>query len=235
MSAFVLRIRIYPLKSGCGADVAQAYLANDGFIHDRDWLLVEPEGTFMSQRNFPRMALICPSLEQSQALGMMRHGGVLVVNAPHMPNLRVRFYTVRDDYDVFREVHIHGDTGLGYDVGSEAADWFSEFLETPCALVRMVHHSRTHHSSVLQKSFEVRGQDGYPVHLLGVASCDDLDRRASRHTPHENFRANLMIAGTEPYEEDTWVGKRIRIGRAVMRVVKTNQRCPIPTVNQANG
>src|SRR3989344_3002977 len=235
MAPFVARIRLHLIKSCAGTDVPQAYLDVDGFVHDRDLVLVEPDGLFMSQRDFPRMALIRPHLGRLEALGRLQHSGILVVRAPSMPDLSVAFFHHQSDLNMPRTVRIHEDDGWGCDMGLEAAEWFGAFLANPCALVRMVHHARLHHSSVLDESFEVRGRDGYPVHILGAPSCDDLNHRASAYTPPENFRANILIGGINPYEEDTWVGRRICIGKAVMRVVKLNQRCPIPTVDQNVG
>jgi MOSC domain-containing protein len=47
------------------------------------------------------------------------------------------------------------------------------------------------------------------------------------------FRPNLVVAGCEPYEEDTW--RAIRIGETAMQVVKPCDRCVITTTDQLTG
>ena len=54
----------------------------------------------------------------------------------------------------------------------------------------------------------------------------------------DRFRPNLVVSGTEPWEEDTWFGVRIgeaegvRIGDAEVRCVVPWPRCAIPQIDQ---
>ena len=52
----------YPVKSLAGISLETAELERTGLRHDRQWMVVEPDGTFMTQREFPQMALIELSL-----------------------------------------------------------------------------------------------------------------------------------------------------------------------------
>ena len=47
------------------------------------------------------------------------------------------------------------------------------------------------------------------------------------------FRPNLVVQGSEPFEEDRWA--KVRVGEAVFRVAKPSGRCVITTVDQARG
>jgi uncharacterized protein YcbX len=44
------------------------------------------------------------------------------------------------------------------------------------------------------------------------------------------FRPNLVVAGTDPYAEDSW--RRIEIGKIPLDVVKPCSRCVITTTDQ---
>ena len=63
-------LTLYPIKS-CGgialqeASITPSGLAS-GLIHDREWMVVDAQGHFITQRTHPAMATITPSLEQNE-------------------------------------------------------------------------------------------------------------------------------------------------------------------------
>ena len=78
---FLSGLYVYPIKS-CGGIAVEGWEVDErGLRHDRRWMLVDETGCFMSQRRFPRMALIGVRIE---------HDG-LIVDAPEMPSLNVPF------------------------------------------------------------------------------------------------------------------------------------------------
>ena len=56
---------------------------------------------------------------------------------------------------------------------------------------------------------------------------DDVDGR--------RFRMLIGIAGCEPHEEDAWLGRRVRVGEAVVRLHEQVARCAITTQNPESG
>jgi uncharacterized protein YcbX len=56
-------IYIYPIKSAAGISLKTAQVENRGFQYDRRWMLVDETGTFLTQRQFPQMALITVRLD----------------------------------------------------------------------------------------------------------------------------------------------------------------------------
>ena len=57
----VSELAIYPLKSSRQVSVEEALIGSTGFIHDRQWLLVDEENNkFMTQRHFPEMVKFAP-------------------------------------------------------------------------------------------------------------------------------------------------------------------------------
>ena len=51
-------INIYPVKGARGIPLASAALEPRGLAGDRRWMLVDANGRFISQREFPRLALL---------------------------------------------------------------------------------------------------------------------------------------------------------------------------------
>lgn len=74
--------------------------------------------------------------------------------------------------------------------------------------------------------------DGYPIHLLNLASVRDLAAKVKKDIPKfssRRFRANLLITGPPAYDEDDW--KRARIGEHVMYCACHTVRCRLPNVD----
>ena len=75
--------------------------------------------------------------------------------------------------------------------------------------------------------------DGFPFLLTSEASLRDLQRRCKASVQMEQFRPNLVVTGTEAWEEDTW--KVIRIGSVIFDVVQPCSRCIFTTVSPEKG
>ncbi|KAL8769781.1 MAG: hypothetical protein Q9209_004397 [Squamulea sp. 1 TL-2023] len=81
--------------------------------------------------------------------------------------------------------------------------------------------------------------DAYPLHILGLSSVADLDRKLASVVPELTestalrFRANIYFDGCEAYAEDNW--KRIRIGESIYHVACRTTRCELPNTDQWTG
>jgi uncharacterized protein YcbX len=73
------------------------------------------------------------------------------------------------------------------------------------------------------------------VSILNLASVRDLETRMGGLLDPLRFRANIAIEGWEPWSEEDLRGKRIRIGGAELRVLKTIDRCLATHVNPHTG
>jgi uncharacterized protein len=72
--------------------------------------------------------------------------------------------------------------------------------------------------------------DDSPVSVLSQDSCAALDNVDGRR-----FRPTLLIEGTEPHEEDTWIGREVQAGEAVLRMKERDVRCSLTTRNPDTG
>lgn len=84
-----------------------------------------------------------------------------------------------------------------------------------------------------------RDGDGPDVHrlsLVSLASVADLGARGGREDlDPRRFRMNLELEGCVPFEEDTWDGRRVRVGEAVVRVRGQVPRCVVTTQSPDTG
>lgn len=75
-------------------------------------------------------------------------------------------------------------------------------------------------------------QDAYPLHLLNLASNQDVGEKVKYALPvfsARRFRANFITSGPGPYDEDDW--KRIRIGGLEYYCACHTVRCKLPNVD----
>jgi hypothetical protein len=56
-------LHLYPVKSCRGIAVAEAAVTAAGLEHDREWMIVTPDGRFVTQREVPRLALIATAVD----------------------------------------------------------------------------------------------------------------------------------------------------------------------------
>jgi uncharacterized protein YcbX len=210
----------YPVKSLRGEIFGSLDLTPRGFQHDREWMLVDAQGRFLTQRQQPRMSLIDARVVAP---------GVLQLQAPGMPPLQLD--ACRDGRV---EVTVWGDRVTAAPVGAEADAWFSAFLDIPCRLVHFPDDSRRAvDPDYAGPADQVGFADGFPFLLISQASLDDLNGRLDRAVPMLRFRPNLVVEGCAAFAEDGW--RRIRIGDVGFRVAKPCSRCVIPTIDPVSG
>ncbi len=82
-----------------------------------------------------------------------------------------------------------------------------------------------------------RERDRNPVSIVSEASVHELERRANEGRPLDprRFRMLVQLAGAEAHEEDAWIGRRVRIGQAVVAVTRPDPRCAVTTQDPATG
>jgi uncharacterized protein len=225
MHATITALNIYPVKSCRGIPLQQGTLTPTGFRDDRHWMLVRPNGRFVTQRELPRMALIGTRVDEAG----------LTLTAPDMPALTVP----RAAPGMARPVTVWKFDGQGLDYGAEAAAWVTQFLETPLSLVAFdTSMPRTCSPDWTQGTHAITEfSDGFPVLVISRASVADLNSRlqskSSAALPMERFRPNVVIDGVEAYAEDRI--HELRFGDITLRHVKPCARCSITTTDQQRG
>jgi uncharacterized protein YcbX len=85
--------------------------------------------------------------------------------------------------------------------------------------------------------FTVRDEPGGANHdeadvlVINEASVRQLEREWGRPVDIRRFRANVAVGGESAFEEESWVGRRLQVGGAVLEVVSRCERCSITTVD----
>jgi uncharacterized protein YcbX len=226
-------ITLYPIKSCAGIALQEVTLTSLGLmteqIYDREWMVVDSNGACLTQREYPRMALITPAIKAT----------TLELRAPGMLRLEIPLGLPDPASAPSLTTHIWDDTVLAYDCDALTAEWFTKTIGVPCRLVRF--HANAERAVSTKWTNGVQSStmfsDGYPILVAGSASLDDLNQKlvaAGRSAlPMNRFRPNLVIDGIDAFEED--YADSYQLGEVVLKPVKPCPRCPMPAIDQATG
>jgi uncharacterized protein YcbX len=221
----VASLHVYPIKSCGGIALTEALLIETGIEFDRAWMLVDPAGMFVTQRELPRMALIQPTLKTSE----------MVLRAPGMLALHVALDRVEGPV----RVTVWKDEVPAYDMGDLCAQWFSDFLGQPLRLVRFDPEYKRLSDHRWTGTFDAENgfADGFPILVTSVAAIDELNRRLRGQglgdVTMARFRPNLVLDGLDAHGEDALdeIVFSGADGPVRLRLVKPCARCPIPDVD----
>jgi len=210
-------IWIYPVKSLGGIQMKSAKVMPKGLEHDRRWMLVNDERGFMTQRDYPKMALLKLSFGSD---------GFIVTSDKdtlHIPfNMNAQKQTVTKVWD---------DTVTTLEAGSHYNSWFSDILDVKCKLVQFPEiNPRPVDAQYKINNDHVSLADGFPFLIIGQSSLNDLNIRLTTPVPMNRFRPNLVFTGGDPYEEDNW--RNFSVGANKFVGVKPCSRCVMTTINQ---
>jgi uncharacterized protein YcbX len=218
----------YPIKSCAGISHQELALDTRGFVHDRRWMIANREGDkplLLTQRTFPRMALIHP------------HFGIdsLRLDAPGMPTLDVPLIEREGE---LIEADVWDDRVLMLDEGDVASDWASDFLHVSARLLRMSSaFDRMTGQGYTDWSTPTTLADDYPVQVVSQASLDDLNmrliERGGEPLPIRRFRPNIVVTGSGSFAEDRW--HELTIGDVPFEAIKPCIRCAMTTVDPDAG
>ena len=184
-----------------------------GLTHDRRWMVVEPSGELVTQRERPELARI------QTAVG----GGVLRLTAPGMPALELPLEPQTEHpFTVTMWT-----SPVAASLVEAAGDWLSTFLGGLYRLVYMPDSSFRPHPN--RPEIPLGFADGNPLLLMSEASVEDLNGRLETPVSMKNFRPNLVVGGCAPYAEDDW--DALHLGGLRLERLGACVRCTIVNID----
>lgn len=209
-------IYIYPVKSLSGIRLPAWEIVDTGFKYDRQWMLIDSDSQFLSQRRLPVMALLKTRLEANR----------LIISAPNTSDLQVPL-ECKDGEKV--NATVWHDVVETLAVSPEADAWFSDFLKLKCRLVYQPADSiRQVNQQYALPADRTALTDGFPFLLISASSLAALNQAMPQELAMNRFRPNLVISGCDGYAEDSW--RQISIGGIGFRLPKPCSRCSVPTI-----
>ncbi len=213
MSGRVSWITFTPVKGLRLHAVEEVELTADGIAGDRAFFLLDEAGRMVS---------------------LKRLGALTSVLADHDPAAGTLSLRFPDDAVVAGPVELGepedaGFYGLGLRVRAVEGPFSAALSEHAGADVRLVAAPR-------ERAGVDRGRDG-AVTLLSQGSLDELRAQSGEREPVDarRFRMTFGVDGVAPHEEDRWVGRDVRVGDALLRVVGNVGRCAVTTRDPDTG
>lgn len=225
---------VYPIKSCRGIRSPLVSVTPTGFIGDRQFMLVNEQGLFLTQRDYPILARVKVILTDDH----------VCLSIDDELTSALTFLPINEGNLI--KVKVWGDETLAIDQGDEVANWFKQVLNFDHSLkCHLVKQSAKHlrlidHKYATKKNQSVSFADGFPFLLTTSASLDDLNQRLEAKYPDQNqtipmnrFRPNIVIETHQSFIESSW--QTIKIGEVLFSLVKPCSRCIITTIDQVTG
>ncbi|NMN03432.1 MULTISPECIES: MOSC N-terminal beta barrel domain-containing protein [unclassified Novosphingobium] len=218
----ITHIYRYPVKSMGGQAMERANLTLQGLSQDRRWMMVTPEGRFLTRRELPAMALVRAQPHDD--------GGVILHHAD-ASSLSVAVPTTAER----RLVKVWSDSVAATPADAAAHDWLSARFGRPVHLVHMGEDVVRGVDPAYGRPGDTVGfADGFPLLVTTQESLDAVNAQLPAPIAMARFRPNLVIAGAPAaFAEDGWT--RLRIGAITLRLVKPCTRCVITTQDPETG
>ena len=184
-------------------------------------MLLDENGKFMTQRQFPQMALFETKIENGELIFLHQKTNQ-TASIPIKKNYGVTLNTkVWSNFCEVQKVE-----GIG--------EWFSKEFGFRCHLVffptKNIRTKETE-NGIIQNLTSL--SDKSPVLITNEASLAELNSRLKESIPMNRFRGNIKLNGIQAFEEDNW--KTVKIGDAIFKTVEICGRCKLINVNHLTG
>ncbi|PKB16135.1 MOSC domain-containing protein [Flavobacterium sp. 5] len=219
-------IWVYPVKSLGGISLQESQVTDRGLEFDRRWLLVDDDGQFLTQREYPKLALFRPEVEG---------GNLKITHRGLLESITVPLRPVSENEIAKIKVTVWDDTIDAFEVSATISEWFTKLLKISVRLVYMPDASERK----VDPRYTISGDDitsfadAYPFLIIGQSSLDDLNGRLEEKVSINRFRPNFVFTDGEAFEEDSW--SHFSIGNVPFVGVKPCDRCIMTTVDQEKG
>jgi uncharacterized protein YcbX len=171
--------------------------------------------------------------ERGRRYGLLRDGSLALVTADYDAETERLILRFPDGHEVAEEISLDGEVDTdfygrdvtGHVVRGPWAEALSDYVGRALELVKA------------DRPGGGVDRDRGPVSMLSEASLEELRRQAGRSEPVDprRFRMLIGLADCRPHEEDEWVGRRVRVGEAVVLLHEQVARCAITTQNPSTG
>src|SRR5262245_3859429 len=208
----VARFNVAPVKSTALHHPERIHLGPQGATGDRRFFFVDGSGKrFSGATKAPILPIHAEYDEERDELELRLPNGVVVSGSAKAS-------------DQALEVNFYGRPVAAHTVGGGFEEALSGYVGHE---VRLARPDRAGDAL-----------DVEPVTLVSLESVAVLAERGHHDGPLDpgRFRMTIEIDGvSEPHEEDTWAGRRVRVGDAVISVGEPVPRCVVTTLDPNTG
>ncbi|CBJ79929.1 putative 2Fe-2S protein with ferredoxin-like NADP-linked domain and 2Fe-2S ferredoxin-like domain [Xenorhabdus bovienii str. Jollieti] len=212
------RLYTYPVKSMRGLQLSHSLTGESGLMFDRNFMITTTDGIFMTARQYPQLVLFTPF--------MLNNG--IYLRAPNGESATVLYSDFKEERHPTEVWNNHFTALVAPD---EVNIWLSSFFDTPVQL-RWLSEELTRRVKQFP-DISLSFADGFPYLIINEASFHALQQRCPASIKIEQFRANIVVTGAAPFEEDSW--QTIQIGNIIFDLPKPCSRCILTTISTEKG
>jgi uncharacterized protein YcbX len=165
-----------------------------------------------------------------------KHGMVALINTPGLARLRVTFDTKASRLRIGSGTAVLVDEVLNPEgrrrIAAVLANYVLKLDDNP-----LTNHPERLPLRVIGDGHSPRYHDEEPgrVTLHGRGSLQVLEAVLGKEVSELRFRSNVAVDGLTAWEEQNWVGRKIRVGAVEFAVVKPKTRCLATHANPTTG
>ncbi len=220
----VCHLFTYPLKGARSTHTDAAKIEVNGLAGDRQMMLVDPHGKFITQREHPGLAMLQVRADGASVQFTADGKGQFQAARPDGTNrINVTIWKSEVSASVAEE-----------NVNQLLSDWLARD-------VRLVFFDaaskRTANPDWAGDNAAIRFSDAYPILITTTGSLKALNADMTAHGEHtvgmERFRPNIVIDSEQAWAEDYWAA--IEIAGVRLDLVKPCDRCIVTTQDQQTG
>lgn len=214
MSPQVAWLHVAPVKGLAIQERQSVELRPYGVEDDRRLCIVDEGGGVLNAKRVPRFVSIRPTLDDAaRHLGLLMPDGALVSGEIGLGDPV--------------EISMYGGRAPAREVIGPWSEALSAEARRPVRLVRLERPG----------DGVDRAVDGAGATLLGAESLRAIAEAAGVTAPVDprRFRMLIGVAGIEPHAEDEWIGRRVRVGGAVVVPSGNVGRCAVTTIDPVTG
>ena len=214
---YLAEITVYPVKSSRGLSQSQVWVEKQGIAFDRRFMVTRENGAMLTAREYPQLLNVTTTLFAEGLYLSYQNSERLVLKYSDFAMLET-------------STHVFKDKFIAFTTTGAANKWFSEILGVPTQLLYTGKQSKRTREAI---PYNISFADGYPLLILSDASLAALNERSIEQFSMNYFRPNLVVSGTNAFDEDGW--KKIRIGEVVFEGIKPCTRCIMTTIEPQSG
>ncbi len=214
MRPHVAWIHVAPIKALAIEARDHVHVGKLGVAGDRRFCVVDPEGRMINGKRVPALVAVRPSFaDEGRSLTLRMADGSSVSSDVALGHAV--------------SVTIFGRECEALEVDGPFSDALSALAGRPLRLVRFA----------MEGEGVDRADELGAATLLSQASLEELGGVAGGDRPVDprRFRMLFGVAGVPAHAEDAWIGKRIKIGEAVVTPLGNVGRCAVTTVDPVSG
>jgi uncharacterized protein YcbX len=218
----ITALHIYPVKSLGGFSVKSSILTKKGLQYDRNWMILDNDGTFITQRTVPAMTQILTDIKDGR------------LHFRHRPTGKTASIPIKKSYGENFPSKVWSNDCEVQRVGDEIDAYLTEVLGQKCSLVFLPEENiRTKTTDEGTVKNIASFADKSPLLIANEASMADFNKRLDKAVPLNRFRANVIFTGTKAFEEDNWA--QIKLAGVECNHVELCGRCPLINTDQFTG